>query len=253
MIEQRTASVRHAVSSGRDVDEEDESARSGEERRLSRRLLSRMLPYPRLAGDAHEEGRITSLFQVYAQAGGVDLLLKKKVQSWALLSGGWFPRIGGGFVHWKTVRANPRAQREIMWGELKDRARAIDKVLRFYDGDVSKVLDICRQTIVFDNIEDLSHCVAVMRQDKEVQVVRVKNRMDPEEQGGGEHTSKVYAGYRDVALNLKFKTEEAEGLGIDGHVCEVRLVYKELAQMLQGQRGQGRHQRYIEYRNSRGS
>ena len=43
--------------------------------------------------------------------------------------------------------------------------------------------------IVFDSVEDLSHCLAVIRQDKEVQVVRVKNRMDPDVD-----SCKVYAG-----------------------------------------------------------
>jgi len=49
--------------------------------------------------------------------------------------------------------------------------------------------------------------------------VRTKNRMDPDVD---EHP--IYAGYRDVSLNLRFRSEEAMILGLDGHICELRLV-----------------------------
>lgn len=245
-IEQRNLTVvRHTVGNRKELT----GAEAEDEQEASRRpSLFSLFRDRRRNGELSEAKNISSLFQVYAQAGGVELLLRHKVQSWAVLSKGSFPTSSGALVAWARAKEEPRLQRSIVWGELKDRSRSIEKVLRFYDSDVSKVLDICRQMIVFENIEDLSHCVAVIRQDNEVQVVRVKNRMDPDVD-----SVKVYAGYRDVALNLKFKTEEAETLGVDGHVCEVRLVYKDLAAMLQGREGLERHKRYIEYRNSRGS
>ena len=63
-----------------------------------------------------------------------------------------------------------------------------------------------------------------MLQDKEVEVVRTKNRMDPDVD---EHP--IYAGYRDVSLNLRFRSEEAMMLGLDGHICELRLGLMSIA------------------------
>jgi len=211
-------------------------------------FLNQIFQSPKEEGK--EENRITSLFQVYAQAFGLEVLLRNKVQYWALLTGGSFPTSSGDFVRWDRAKEDQKLQRTLVFGELKNRTRAIEKVLRFYEGDVSKLLDVCRQMICFDSIEDLSHCLAVMRQDNEVQVVRVKNRMDPD---GNQKSCKVYAGYRDVALNLRFRTDEAETLGIDGHVCEVRLVFIDLARMMQGVEGLQRHERYVAYRNSKGT
>lgn len=67
-----------------------------------------------------------------------------------------------------------------------------------------------------------------IRQDKEVEVVRTKNRMDPDVD---EHP--IYAGYRDVSLNLRFRSEEAMMLGLDGHVCELRLVLMSVISLYQ--------------------
>ena len=72
--------------------------------------------------------------------------------------------------------------------------------------------------------------------------MRTKNRMDPVVD---EHP--VYAGYRDVALNLRFRSEEACDLGLDGHVCELRLILMSIADLYQGEDGQARHARYLRY------
>jgi hypothetical protein len=58
--------------------------------------------------------------------------------------------------------------------------------------------------------------------------VRTKNRMDPDVD---EHP--IYAAYRDVALNLRFRSEEARALGLDGHICELRLGLMSIAQVFQ--------------------
>lgn len=42
---------------------------------------------------------------------------------------------------------------QVEWAGLKSAARAVDKILLHYGGDVSKLTDVCRETIVFDRIE----------------------------------------------------------------------------------------------------
>jgi hypothetical protein len=43
--------------------------------------------------------------------------------------------------------------------------------------DVSRLVDICRQCIAFDNLGDMLACLRVIGGDDEAEVVCVKNRM----------------------------------------------------------------------------
>ena len=84
--------------------------------------------------------------------------------------------------------------------------------------DVSRLVDLCREGIVFDRLSDLAACL-------EARVVRVKNRLDPA------HRSGASAGYRDVALNLRLAGPAARRLGLDMHVCELQLLLRSFAQL----------------------
>jgi hypothetical protein len=91
--------------------------------------------------------------------------------------------------------------------------------------DISHLLDICRQTIVFEDPSNLADCLGLIGMDKEVQVVRVKNRLDPT------YDARRSAGYRDVALNLQVATDEALDMGLETHVCEVQLMLLPMYQL----------------------
>ena len=58
-------------------------------------------------------------------------------------------------------------------------------------------MDLCRQCIIFETIRDVADCLAAIRDDEEVHVVRVKNRIHDA------YDAAQSAGYRDVAINLK--------------------------------------------------
>ena len=62
--------------------------------------------------------------------------------------------------------------------------------------DPSRLVDVCRQSIVFQAVADLVECVEAIAQDPDVQVVRIKNRMDPA------FDARLSAGYRNVAINV---------------------------------------------------
>jgi hypothetical protein len=64
----------------------------------------------------------------------------------------------------------------VAWAEVKPVERALEKLLRTYDCDVSRLLDICRQAIAFDRLEDLLACLKGVMVDKELEVVRLKIR-----------------------------------------------------------------------------
>ncbi len=84
-----------------------------------------------------------------------------------------------------------------------------------YVQDVSMLVDLCRQSIVFDEISDIATCLQTITNDTETIVIRVKNRLDLS------YDSSISAGYRDVALNLQIVNKESIELGAETHVSSI--------------------------------
>ena len=96
-------------------------------------------------------------------------------------------------------------------------------MIQFLEQDVSLLVDVCRQSIIFSEGRDLVSCLRAIADDPDVSIVRVKNRLDPGYNPAG--------GYRDVCLNLRIKTEETTEMGADLHVCEVQLILHAFAEI----------------------
>jgi hypothetical protein len=86
--------------------------------------------------------------------------------------------------------------------------------------DASRLLDICRQSIIFDDVPAMTACLRTITADPDAEILRVKNRLDPD------FDSAQSAGYRDILLSLCIVTEETRDLGIDLHVCELQLLLR---------------------------
>ncbi len=112
--------------------------------------------------------------------------------------------------------------------------------------DASRLLDLCRQSIIFDSLAAVSDCLSEIAHDSSVRIVQVatrpvsvplavrcscccwrphsicaaqvKNRMDPA------FDSARTAGYRDVVVNLQLVSEDAQLLGVARHICELQLI-----------------------------
>jgi hypothetical protein len=82
------------------------------------------------------------------------------------------------------------------------------------------LLDICRQSIVFDDLPAMTACLRTIAGDPDAEVLRIKNRLDLD------FDSAQSAGYRDVSLSLCIVTEETCSLGLDSHVCELQLLLR---------------------------
>jgi hypothetical protein len=91
--------------------------------------------------------------------------------------------------------------------------------------DVSRLVDVCRQTVVFKKVEGITACISLIAADPEVRVMRIKNRLDPA------YDARRSAGYRDVAVNLQIVSAQTKELGIDNHVCELQLMLQEVAEL----------------------
>jgi hypothetical protein len=62
---------------------------------------------------------------------------------------------------------------------VKPAARAAEKAARHYGGDASRLLDCCRARAVLDDAAGVAALAAAAARDPEVEVVGVRNRLDP--------------------------------------------------------------------------
>jgi len=142
----------------------------------------------------------------------------------------WYQDVVAGWAEFLQLnhKAAPR----------KKKARAYEKVERSYNGDVSRVLDFVRSSIVADTIEEATRVLRfVLAQGT---VFCIKNRYDLD------YDSQETGGYRDVNLQLSF--DELKGTSFDGYVFELQII---LSCFLQVKSNEG-HKRYIVCRNLRG-
>ena len=65
------------------------------------------------------------------------------------------------------------------WTEQRERERERERE-RGIAQDVSRLVDVCRQSLVFRDAAGLAKCLQIIRDDPDVVVVRVKNRLDPD-------------------------------------------------------------------------
>ncbi|EKX31665.1 hypothetical protein GUITHDRAFT_122152 [Guillardia theta CCMP2712] len=188
-----------------------------------------------------QDREIESLDQLYAQAILLEPMFLSKVQSWAEASDGYFQGMEGDLIRWRECAEEAEKASQVKWASIKNANRAIEKLVRSYFGRVSKLTDVVRQTIVFKELRQLVECVEVIINDPEVEVVRIKNRLDPD------YDASTSGGYRDVGINLRLIHEGAKRWGVAGHVCELQLLLEEFA-ALKSAEG---HKRYVIFRNSR--
>ncbi|EKX39829.1 hypothetical protein GUITHDRAFT_114079 [Guillardia theta CCMP2712] len=160
---------------------------------------------------------VSSLDRLYAQAACVQCLLHDKISQ----------REPGGLL--------------LAGATLKSSEQAIEKALRCYKGDGSRVVDICRQRLVVDSMDHLLKLVQLIKDDDALHIVRVKDRMTLPFNHPSMQES---CGFRAVLLNFHFLTDEALSFGLAGHICEVQLTLKEFAALCSAES----HQRYKRYR-----
>ncbi len=187
-----------------------------------------------------KEDSTQSLDLLYAQAMMLNPIFQNKVQQIALASSGFFNATLSSDRNESSISFTPACD----WhrkGVLKRVDRVIEKVVRSYKGDVSRVSDIVRQCIVFDTVHDICEAIRVLGADPEIQVVRIKNRMSPS------YDARQSIGYRDVLLNMCIDLPLTRELGLFKHVCELQLVLKSFVYHREAEG----HKRYVDFRNKR--
>ena len=95
---------------------------------------------------------------------------------------------------------------------LKGRERALEKIAADYNGDASKITDLARSSIIFENPKQIDRALDELQ--KKFNVVRVKNRFQ-----------KPASGYRDILLNLEMP---------NGHIVEMQLHLRSILEVKNG-------------------
>ena len=176
-----------------------------------------------IAAKTEDGNLLHHLQRLFAQASGLDILLRAKVKEWALVSDGCL-LVGEAFERWELIQQRGAAA-HVEWAPLKSLDRALEKVYRSYSLDSSRLLDCCRQSIYFEDVSSLFACLRAIYADKEVRLVRVCNRLH------NSYEASATAGYRAILLNLSIATENTLRLRLDGVICELQLALIDFARI----------------------
>jgi hypothetical protein len=126
---------------------------------------------------------------------------------------------------------------------VKTEQRALQKVFRSYKGDWRRLGDLCRTSLVFDDIASLEACLRAIGTDAELQVVHasdVKMRLRE-----GFDAAALSGGYRDIQLCVRLDSDEARKRRVHEHLCEVQLHFAQIIALKSG----GGHKNYVLRRN----
>jgi hypothetical protein len=196
---------------------------------------------------------IKCMDQLYTCAVITNMLLLDRVKMWAERANAFFravepnddptrPGSGQSFVRWRDALENPADRARVRFAGLKRHTRAFEKLVRSYHNDTSRLLDVCRHCLVFENMTDLTNCLGIIITDDCVRVERLKNRLSPS------WNSDDASGYRDVCINLSVISPVAQTLGTELHICEIQLLLLDFAKL----RTSDGHKRYVAARNRGG-
>eukprot|EP00293_Proteomonas_sulcata_P013055 CAMPEP_0184293366 /NCGR_PEP_ID=MMETSP1049-20130417/4820_1 /TAXON_ID=77928 /ORGANISM="Proteomonas sulcata, Strain CCMP704" /LENGTH=297 /DNA_ID=CAMNT_0026601329 /DNA_START=225 /DNA_END=1118 /DNA_ORIENTATION=- len=186
---------------------------------------------------------IKSLDQLYTQGKFAWMIMREFLKQVALDHRGKFKsRFGGEPVLWSEVACKDDADSLIAWPPLKSMGRAVEKCIRIYGDDVSRVTDVVRMSILFDTVADLLACLKAIGRNNEVEILRIKNKFDTG------YNDPLKSGFRVLHLNLCFHSRKAALLGVENHVCELQMGLVEFAKVS----SEVGHRRYVRNRNMLG-
>jgi hypothetical protein len=155
------------------------------------------------SGASTAEKLCSSVDTLFMQSHLIQPIFHAKVQQIAIAAPGkFFTRVHNGtqdHINFVEARAWDGA------GSLKSADRAIEKLVRCYQGNAALLLDVVRQCIVFENVQDMLKALHTIEGDDEIQVVRIKNRMSAEyssKESGGKISFASSHHYNLCGMNL---------------------------------------------------
>eukprot|EP00937_MAST-01D_sp_MAST-1D-sp2_P001018 g1018.t1 len=130
--------------------------------------------------------------------------------------------------------------------DVKGEARAMQKLHRTYGGQWRQLNDLCRASMVFDTLGQMTACLRAIAADDELLLVRTgAHKMRLREDFDAAALS---GGYRDVQLTVVLSSPEARARGAHEHLAEVQLHLSAFVDL----KSEGGHRSYVTRRNLKG-
>jgi hypothetical protein len=127
---------------------------------------------------------VLDIDQLLAQAAAVDIYLKRKFCSWGASANGLLPMADSSkgcrkqrFQQCKNLHLEHNFVSKVNLAKCKTMKRAVEKLHRSYSGNVSLLLDCCRQSVYIEALEIFFAGLKFIKDDEAVELVRVKNRL----------------------------------------------------------------------------
>ena len=210
---------------------------------------------------------VTNLDQIYSQALLMVPVLHRRCTSWARMSCGRTSVPNGDPLPDMIAKADDPSgvwpatlDGWVRQGLLKPPLRAVRKAHLCYAGDVSRLVDVCRHRICFDDVGGVRACLElILSEAPVVRVLRVKNSLDRRHNGGGGGSAcdcgsggaVPPSGFRGVVINMTVDNELTRTLGLHLHVCEVILATRPWALDSDAPLHRAAHTRYHDFRAMR--
>ena len=165
--------------------------------------------------------------RLLAQAALMQPLLNAKAALWAAAAGGRACSGDGDVLplHGRLGKSPERLAERLLCGGA---------------GSIQGEPDLCRQRIVFADLEGLARGLSALAADADVLVLGAENTLQAEPEAGGLEF------HRGVTVRLSLGTQDAERLGIAGHVGELQLALWPLVVL----QDDGCHRTYVACRNA---
>ena len=148
-------------------------------------------------------------------------------------------RAGGRFRRWSELVAEGGVG-QVQWARPKSITRCHYELYFAHAMDRSRLLDLCSHSIYFETPEALRRCLEHIAADPSISLLRVSNGLlqpdgspDAAAAGalshaaaasGGPNAAAAAAPRRNLALLLRIERDDMVELGLERHVCQVRLV-----------------------------
>ena len=145
---------------------------------------------------------------------------------------------------------NPHFQKKAMgWGaekfvQVKQAARAVEKMLRKYANDARRLTDLVRNNVTCSTLDEVAETFERIARDDTIAIVEIKNGFDPSYDSGRS------GGYRDLKLYLVVVDAFARACAVEEHICELQILLDDIHKL---KFELGGHDRYEKARNALGT
>ncbi|EKX32008.1 hypothetical protein GUITHDRAFT_121827 [Guillardia theta CCMP2712] len=186
-----------------------------------------------------KDSHVACLDQLFIQAEMLKPFLNVKVLELAIRNEGMLKSTSGEWLSAQELQSDPEICSRVKWTEIKSVPRIVSKSFCSLEGDCSRLTDICRERIVFEDLKAIRKCLLHIIQDPQIVVMSGKNSMK-------DCLTSTHEYHVGIVLSVRLAMPQTHSLGISRHACEVQLMLRKFAES----QDSTSHEDYVAYRNA---